>query len=85
MFYGKMEKVISFLEGAQKYHGAFSHWYDSSGNTIQFSLRQNNILHFNTLNCNSLQYAVIQSNTLKCNAYKVRHIDKLKPPAKSFV
>tara|TARA_B100001059_G_scaffold235599_1_gene281814 strand:- start:11396 stop:12763 length:1368 start_codon:yes stop_codon:yes gene_type:complete len=33
----RMEKVISFLEGAQKYHGAFSHWYDSSGNTIQFS------------------------------------------------
>ena len=33
----RMEIVLSFLESAQKYHGAFSHWYDSSGNTIPFS------------------------------------------------
>ena len=33
----RMELVLSFLESAQKYHGAFSHWYDSSGNTIPFS------------------------------------------------
>ena len=33
----RMETILSFLEGAQKYHGAFSHWYDYSGNTIPFS------------------------------------------------
>ncbi len=33
----RMETILSFLEGAQKYHGAFSHWYDNSGNTIPFS------------------------------------------------
>ena len=33
----RMQTVLSFLEGAQKYHGAFSHWYDNSGNTIPFS------------------------------------------------
>lgn len=33
----RMDTVLSFLEGAQKYHGAFSHWYDNTGNTIQFS------------------------------------------------
>ena len=32
-----METILSFLEGAQKYHGAFSHWYNNSGNTIPFS------------------------------------------------
>ena len=32
----RMETVLTFLEGAEKYHGAFSHWYDSSGNTIEF-------------------------------------------------
>ena len=33
----RLETVLSFLEKAQKYHGAFSHWYDNSGNTIPFS------------------------------------------------
>ena len=33
----RMETILSFLDGAQKYHGAFSHWYDYSGNTIPFS------------------------------------------------
>jgi hypothetical protein len=33
----RMETILSFLEGAQKYHGAFSHWYNNSGNTIPFS------------------------------------------------
>ena len=33
----RMQTVLSFLEGAQKYHGAFSHWYDNSGKTIPFS------------------------------------------------
>ena len=32
----RMETVLTFLEGAEKYHGAFSHWYDNSGNTIEF-------------------------------------------------
>ena len=32
----RMENVLTFLEGAEKYHGAFSHWYDNSGNTIEF-------------------------------------------------
>ena len=32
----RLEKVLSFLERAEKYHGAFSHWYDNSGNTIPF-------------------------------------------------
>ena len=32
----RMETVLNFLEGAEKYHGAFSHWYDNSGNTIEF-------------------------------------------------
>ena len=34
---GRLETALSFLEKAQKYHGAFSHWYDSSGKTIPFS------------------------------------------------
>ena len=33
----RMETILSFLEGAQTYHGAFSHWYDNAGNTIPFS------------------------------------------------
>jgi len=33
----RMEIVLSFLEAAEKYHGAFSHWYNNSGNTIEFS------------------------------------------------
>ena len=33
----RLKTVLSFLEKAQKYHGAFSHWYDNSGNTIPFS------------------------------------------------
>ena len=33
----RMETILSFLEGAQKYHGAFSHWYNNAGNTIPFS------------------------------------------------
>ena len=33
----RLETVLSFLENAQKYHGAFSHWYDNSGKTIPFS------------------------------------------------
>jgi hypothetical protein len=33
----RMKTILSFLEGAQKYHGAFSHWYDNSGKTIPFS------------------------------------------------
>ena len=32
----RMETVLTFLEGAEKYHGAFSHWYDNSGNTIEY-------------------------------------------------
>ena len=33
----RLETILSFLENAQKYHGAFSHWYDNSGKTIPFS------------------------------------------------
>lgn len=33
----RMEIVLSFLEEAERYHGAFSHWYNNSGNTIEFS------------------------------------------------
>ena len=31
----RMETVLNFLEGAEKYW-SFFHWYDNSGNTIEF-------------------------------------------------
>ncbi|GAB3424588.1 glucoamylase family protein [Niabella aquatica] len=34
----RMQKILSFLQGAEKYHGAFSHWLDgNTGRTIPFS------------------------------------------------
>lgn len=33
----RLKKILTFLEEAATYHGVFSHWYDSSSNTIQFS------------------------------------------------
>ncbi|GAA4954609.1 glucoamylase family protein [Algibacter agarivorans] len=32
----RMQKVLTFLEGSAKYHGAFAHWYTSSGVTVPF-------------------------------------------------
>lgn len=38
----RTKKIISFLKIADKYHGAFSHWYNgSSGKTIAFSTKDN--------------------------------------------
>jgi hypothetical protein len=37
----QLDKVLTFLENANKYHGVFSHWYDSAGNTIPFSSQDN--------------------------------------------
>lgn len=33
--------ILTFLEGADSYHGAFSHWYASSGSTKPFSSKDN--------------------------------------------
>jgi hypothetical protein len=33
----RMNTILTFLENAETYHGAFSHWYNSSGTTIPFS------------------------------------------------
>ena len=35
----RMDTVLNFLEEAEKYHGAFSHWYDSSGTVSYTHLR----------------------------------------------
>lgn len=38
----QVEKVVTFLENARKYHGAFSHWYDGhTGHTQPFSAKDN--------------------------------------------
>lgn len=35
-------RIVTFLESAQKYHGAFSHWYDgNTGRTQPFSTKDN--------------------------------------------
>jgi len=33
----RLQKILSFLENADSYHGVFSHWYNSSGSTVPFS------------------------------------------------
>lgn len=33
----RLNKILSFLENATTYHGAFAHWYNSSGKIISFS------------------------------------------------
>ncbi|WP_416135534.1 glucoamylase family protein [Aquimarina sp. 2201CG5-10] len=33
----RLQKILTFLENADTYHGVYSHWYNSSGNTIPFS------------------------------------------------
>jgi len=37
----QLKKILTFLENATTYHGVFSHWYDSTGNTINFSPTDN--------------------------------------------
>tara|TARA_R110002126_G_scaffold291587_1_gene453973 strand:+ start:9398 stop:10735 length:1338 start_codon:yes stop_codon:yes gene_type:complete len=38
----RMDKILTFLEGAEKYHGAFSHWYyGDTGITREFSSLDN--------------------------------------------
>ena len=37
----RMRKVLTFLEDVAKYHGAFAHWYNSSGTTAPFSPQDN--------------------------------------------
>ena len=37
----RMDRILSFLENAETYHGAFSHWYNSAGNTLPFSTQDN--------------------------------------------
>ncbi|WP_367916123.1 glucoamylase family protein [Leadbetterella sp. DM7] len=38
----QLDKIVTFLENAEKYHGAFSHWYDgNTGRTQPFSAKDN--------------------------------------------
>ncbi len=38
----QLTRVVTFLENARKYHGAFSHWYDgNTGLTLPFSTQDN--------------------------------------------
>lgn len=36
-----LQKILNFLENADKYHGAFSHWYNNNGKTRPFSTEDN--------------------------------------------
>lgn len=37
----RLQKILNFLENADKYHGAFSHWYYNNGKTRPFSTEDN--------------------------------------------
>ncbi|MCF8371370.1 MAG: beta-glucosidase [Bacteroidales bacterium] len=37
----QLNKIMSFLENASSYHGAFAHWYDNTGKTKNFSAQDN--------------------------------------------
>lgn len=35
----RLDRILTYLENADTYHGVFSHWYNSSGSTIPFSAK----------------------------------------------
>ena len=37
----QLKNILTFLEKADTYHGVFSHWYNQTGNTINFSTTDN--------------------------------------------
>ena len=37
----RLDKILTFLESAETYHGVYSHWYNNSGSTIPFSALDN--------------------------------------------